>query len=151
MLDTITVAAKVKHMFPGSPSDVFPFRAIPGSEDFRNAVALGYEAPQTLEEWGDVLEYKYEIGGSGLPEAVLQMWKRYGATSTFYDGLAKEGSGMIRDLMRRISGWRLRTNNFSFPVEQKLFHTYVKLSGSRTQENTLGTDRQKKAAAPASA
>ncbi|MFT7668879.1 MAG: anaerobic magnesium-protoporphyrin IX monomethyl ester cyclase [Planctomycetota bacterium] len=141
MLDTITVAAKTKHMFPNSPSDVFPFRAIPGSADYDTAVKLGYEKPKTLVDWGDVLEYKYEIGGSGLPEDVVRRWRRYGVTSTFYDGLAKEGSGFVRDFMRKISGWRLRTNNFDFPLEQKLFHTLVRISGNRTQENTLGTDK----------
>lgn len=141
MLDTITVAAKTKHMFPNSPSDVFPFSAIPGSEDFEIAVRNGHQAPTTLAEWGDVLEYKYEIGGSGLPEDVLRRWRRYGVTSTFYDGLAKEGSGMVRDLMRKISGWRLRTNNFDFPIEQKLFHALVRLSGNRTQENDLSSNK----------
>ena len=151
MLATITVAAKVKHMFPNSPSDVFPFRAIPGSEDYRQAIELGYEPPKLLEEWGDVLEYKYEIGGSGLPEDVVRRWRRYGATSTFYDGLAKEGGNLVRDLMRKISGWRLRTNNFGLPIEQKLFHTYVKLSGSRTQENSLGIEKTTETAPSASA
>ena len=145
MLDTITVAAKTKHMFPNSPSDVFPFRAIPGSEDYDTAIKLGYEPPRSLAEWGDVLEYKYELGGSGLPEDVVRRWRRYGVTSTFYDGLAKEGAGVVRDLMRKISGWRLRTNNFDFPIEQKLFHTFVRLSGGRTQENTFGQAKTNKA------
>lgn len=151
MLDTITVAAKTKHMFPNSPSDVFPFRAIPGSEDFDTAIKLGYQPPTSLEEWGQVLEYKYELGGSGLPEDVVRRWRRYGVTSTFYDGLAKEGSGVVRDLMRKISGWRLRTNNFEFPLEQKLFHTFVRLSGGRTQENTLGNNKASTAASSATA
>jgi anaerobic magnesium-protoporphyrin IX monomethyl ester cyclase len=142
MLDTITVAAKTKHMFPNSPSDVFPFRAIPGSVDFNKAVELGYIPPASLAEWGDVLEYKYEIGGTGLPEEVVRRWRRYGVTSTFWDGLAKEGSGVIREFMRKVSGWRLRTNNFDFPVEQKLFHTLVRMSGKRTQENNMGADAQ---------
>ena len=137
MLDTITVAAKTKHMFPNSPSDVFPFKAIPGSEDFNKAVELGYVPPATLKEWGSVLEYKYEVGGSGLPEEVLRRWRRYGVTSTFYDGLAKEGAGFVRELMRKVSGWRLRTNRFDFPLEQKLFHSFVRLSGNRTQQDML--------------
>jgi hypothetical protein len=35
--------------------------------------------------------------------------------------------------MQRISGWRLKNNNYHFPLEQKLFHVYVRLSGHRTQ------------------
>jgi len=147
MHETITVAAKTKHMFPNSPSDIFPFRAIPGSEDYETALKLGYDPPHSLEDWGAALDYKYELGGTGMPEDVLRRWRRYGVTSTFYDGLAKEGSGVIRDVMRKISGWRLRNNNFNFPLEQKLFHTFVRLSGSRTQENTVGTDASSSAPA----
>jgi radical SAM superfamily enzyme YgiQ (UPF0313 family) len=141
MNDTITVAAKIKHMFPGSPSDIFPFRAIPGTEDFRTAVAMGYKPPRTLDEWGSCLEYKYEINDTGLPEDVIRRWKRYGVTSTFYDGLAKEGAGVVRDMMRKISGWRLRRNNFKYPIEQKLFHGFVRLSGKKTQEDVIHADQ----------
>ena len=28
--------------------------------------------------------------------------------------------------MQRISGWRLRNNNYAMPVEGRLFHAYVK-------------------------
>jgi radical SAM superfamily enzyme YgiQ (UPF0313 family) len=141
MNDTITVAAKIKHMFPGSPSDIFPFRAIPGSEDYRTAVEMGYQSPRTLDEWGSCLEYKYEINDTGLPEEVIRRWKRYGATSTFYDGLAKEGAGVVRGTMRKISGWRLRRNNFNFPLEQKLFHAFVRLSGQKMQAESGSTDQ----------
>jgi radical SAM superfamily enzyme YgiQ (UPF0313 family) len=141
MNETITVAARIKHLFPNSPSDIFPFRAIPGTEDFDTAVKLGYEPPHSLEEWGGCLEYKYEINDTSLPEDVIRRWKRYGVTSTFYDGLAKEGAGIVRNAMRRISGWRLKNNVFGFPVEQKLFHTYVRLTGHKTQEDVLRLDR----------
>lgn len=134
MHETITVAANTKYRFPNSVSDVFPFQAIPGSEDFHTALSLGHQPPHSLEEWGSSLEYKFDLEDAKLPQDVIQRWKRYCATSTFYDGLAEEGSGLMRGLMRNISGWRLRTNNFSFPLEQKLFHTFVRLSGRKTQE-----------------
>ena len=50
MNDTITVAARIKHLFPNSPSDIFPFRAIPGTEDYDTAVRLGYKPPHSLDE-----------------------------------------------------------------------------------------------------
>ena len=138
---TITVAARIKHLFPHSPSDIFPFRPIPGTEDFDRAVELGYRPPTTLDEWGQCLEYKYAFDDIGLPLDVLQRWKRYGVTATFYDGLAREGSGVVRDAMRRISGWRLKHNEFRFPLEQKLFHAYVRITGTRTQEDVLRVDQ----------
>ena len=47
----------------------------------------------------------------------------------------------MRVLMQRISGWRLRSQNFSFPVEHKLFHLYVKMMGYRTQADMLQLDQ----------
>jgi anaerobic magnesium-protoporphyrin IX monomethyl ester cyclase len=141
MEQTLRVAAHIKHRFPNSPSDIFPFRAIPGTEDYETALKLGYQPPVTLDEWGGCLEYKYELDDTQLPEEILRRWRRYGVTATFYDGLAKEGSGVIREFMRRVSGWRLKHNRYEFPIEHKLFHTYVRMTGHRTQEDVLKLDR----------
>ena len=140
MRATLGLAAEMKHKFPRSPSDIFPFRPIPGSEDFELAVKLGYQPPRTLDEWGQCLEYKYAYDDIGLPFEVLQTWKRYGVASTFYDDLAHEGAGAVRRLMHRISGWRLKHRNYAFPIEQKLFHVYVRLSGYKTQEDVVRRD-----------
>jgi radical SAM superfamily enzyme YgiQ (UPF0313 family) len=135
MMATLERAAEMKHKFPRSASDIFPFRPIPGTEDFDTAVRLGYQAPRTLDQWGSVLEYKLEVDDIRLPLDVFQAWRRYGITSTFYDGLVHEGSGAVRGLMRSISGWRLKNMNYRFPVEQKLFHWYVKLTGKPRAES----------------
>ena len=139
MLATLERAAEMKHKFPRSASDIFPFRAIPGTEDYDLALKLGYQPPRTLEEWGACLEYKLEVDDIRLPHDVFQLWRRYGVTSTFYDELVHEGAGPVRRLMRSISGWRLKRRNYAFPVEHKLFHWYVKLSG-QTQENAIKRD-----------
>ncbi len=127
MLETIRVAAEMKYRFPRSASDIFPFRPIPGTVDFDKSVELGYQPPRTLEEWGACLEYKLDVDDLQLPEDVVRTWRRYGVASTFYDGLAKEGGDLMRRMMQRISGWRLRKGNYSFPVEHKLFHAYSRL------------------------
>ncbi|MCZ6596219.1 MAG: radical SAM protein, partial [Planctomycetota bacterium] len=129
MLATLNMAARMKHNFPGSASDVFPFRPIPGTEDFDEMVKLGYEPPKTLEEWGSCLEYKAGSDSTRLPHEVLELWRRYGATATFYDGLASEGSSLVRGMLKSISGWRLRHGRYEFPLEQKLFDIYVRLTG----------------------
>ena len=66
----------------------------------------------------------------------MRTWRRYGVASTFYDELAHEGSNVMRNLMRKISAWRLRNGNYNFPVEHKLFHLYVKLT-KQTKEDVL--------------
>ncbi len=140
MLGTIRMAALMKHKFPVSASDIFPFRAIPGTEDYTRAIELGYEPPRTFEEWGNCLEYKLAFNDIGLPEDVLETWQRYVATASFYDGHVHEGSGPIRKLMRNISGWRLKSGNYTLPVEQKFFDLYVKLTG-QTQRDAIKVDR----------
>ena len=140
MMATIRMAAQMKHKFPGSASDIFPFRAIPGTDDFNEAVKLGYQPPKSFEEWGGCLEYKYEFDDIGLPMEVLETWKRYGATASFYDGHVHEGSGVLRKLMRGISGWRLKTGNYRLPIEQKAFDLYVRLTG-QTQSDKIKLDQ----------
>lgn len=137
---TINLAAKMKHKFPGSASDIFPFRPIPGSEEYDRALELGYDPPKTLNGWGAVLEYKHEVDDIHLPDDVVRTWRRYGATASFYDGLVHEGSGAILRALKGISGWRLRNGNYRLPVEQKLFDLYVRMTG-QTQKDAIELDR----------
>ena len=99
-----------------------------------------YKPPLTIEEWGDCLEYKLEVDDIHLPPDIVWRWRRYGSTSSFYDGLVTEGSGAVLNLMQRISGWRLKNGVYTFPIEQKLFDLYVKLTG-QTQQDHINVDR----------
>ena len=145
MFSTLRRAAEMKLKFPRAASDVFPFRPIPGTEDFDKAVRLGYKAPRTLEEWGGCLEYRESFDDIQIPEDVLRTWKRYGVASTFYDGLAMEGAEWFRAALKKISAWRLRTGNYGFPIEHKAFHTYVKLT-KQTKADKLNAAAQEMAA-----
>lgn len=139
MLATIRLAAEMKYKFPKSASDIFPFRPIPGTEDFTAAVKNGYRPPRTLDEWGAMLEYKLDIDDIRLPPDVLREWRRYGVASTFWDELVQEGSGSVRKMIRSMAGWRLKNKNYAFPIEWKLFHWYVKLTG-QTQAEKIKRD-----------
>jgi radical SAM superfamily enzyme YgiQ (UPF0313 family) len=140
MYGTLRRAADMKYRYPGSASDIFPFRAIPGSEDYDRALELGYKPPVSLESWGSHLEYKLEIDDVGLPEDVLQTWKRYVATASIYDGHTKEAGQLMRPLLQKMAGWRLKRSNYSMPVEQKLFSWWVKVSG-QSQQDLIQMDR----------
>ncbi|QDU85168.1 B12 binding domain protein [Planctomycetes bacterium Pla163] len=140
MVATIDMAAKMKHRFPGSASDIFPFRPIPGTEDFDESVKLGYQPPRTFEEWGSCLEYKYETNDISIPEEIELRWRRYGSTATFYDGLTKHGSSWVRRAMQRMSGWRLAHGEYRFPIEQKLYDLYVRASG-KSEADAVRADR----------
>jgi radical SAM superfamily enzyme YgiQ (UPF0313 family) len=129
MAETLRMAARVKHAYPIAGSEVYPFRPIPGTEDFDHAVKLGYQPPKDFHEWGKCFEYKYNAHNTPLPADVRWTWTRYNNTAAIYDKHVNEGPQWMRDLLSRVAGWRLKTNRYGFPIEQKLFDLYVKATG----------------------
>ena len=129
MIETLKQAAKIKHMYPIAGSEVYPFRPIPGTEDFDAAVKLGYEPPKDFYEWGKCFEYKYNAHNTPLPEDVRETWRLYNNTAAIYDKHVTEGPMWMRDLLSKAAGWRLKNGRYGFPVEQKLFDIYVKVTG----------------------
>jgi radical SAM superfamily enzyme YgiQ (UPF0313 family) len=129
MLETLRQAARVKHAYPIAGSEVYPFRPIPGTEDFDAALKLGYQPPKDFHEWGKCFEYKYNAHNTPLPEDVREIWRSYNNTAAIYDKHVTEGPRWMRDLLARAAGWRLKRGRYRFPVEQKLFDVYVRLTG----------------------
>ncbi|MEZ5978233.1 MAG: radical SAM protein [Planctomycetota bacterium] len=131
MRETLRWAAAIKHRYPIAGSEVYPFRPIPGTADFDKAVELGYVPPKDFHDWGNCFEYKYNAQNTPLPDDVRETWRRYNNTAAFYDMHVTEGSQWVRRTMSRIAGWRLRNGNYKFPIEQKMFDLYVRLTGQR--------------------
>ena len=131
MSETLRQAAMIKHMYPIAGSEVYPFRPIPGTHDFDEAVKLGYEAPKNFHDWGMCFEYKYNAQNTPLPKSIRETWRRYNNTAAIYDMHVQEGLHWIRKTMSRVAGWRLRRGQYKFPVEQKFYDVYVRLSGQR--------------------
>ncbi len=129
MVETLRQAARIKHAYPIAGSEVYPFRPIPGTEDFDAAIKLGYEPPKDFYEWGKCFEYKYNSHNTPLPEDVRETWRLYNNTAAIYDKHVSEGPEWMRDTLSRIAGWRLKTGRYKFPVEQKLFDLYVRATG----------------------
>ncbi|MHC4375935.1 MAG: B12-binding domain-containing radical SAM protein [Planctomycetota bacterium] len=131
MAETLRMAAQIKHMYPIAGSEVYPFRPIPGTEDFNTAVKLGYVPPDNFHDWGMCFEYKYNSQNTPLPENIRETWRRYNNTAAIYDMHVTEGWEWVRKSMSKMAGWRLRNGNYKLPVEQKLFDLYVRMSGQR--------------------
>jgi radical SAM superfamily enzyme YgiQ (UPF0313 family) len=138
---TLRQAAKIKHLYPLAGSDVYPFRPIPGTEDFDHAVRLGYVAPRDFHEWGNCFEYKYNSQNTPLPDSVRHTWQRYNNTAAIYDMHVQEGPMWMRRLLSRVAGWRLQRGEYRMPIEQKLFDLFVRLTG-QTQPGDLREDYQ---------
>ena len=126
---TLKAAAHLKFLYPEAGSDVYPFRPIPGTEDYDHAVKLGYEPPRDFEEWGNCFEYKYNSHNTPLPESVRHTWQRYNNTAAIYDMHVQEGPMWMRRLLSKMAGKRLERGSYTFPVEQKLYDLYVRATG----------------------
>jgi anaerobic magnesium-protoporphyrin IX monomethyl ester cyclase len=129
MQETLRQAARIKHAYPIAGSEVYPFRPIPGTEDFDAAIKLGYVPPKDFHEWGACFEYKYNSHNTPIPADIRQTWLRYNNTAAIYDEYVTEGPRWMRKLLAAMAGWRLERGNYRFPVEQKLFDLYVRATG----------------------
>ncbi|MCB9915668.1 MAG: B12-binding domain-containing radical SAM protein [Planctomycetes bacterium] len=126
---TLKQAAAVKYAYPLAGSEVYPFRPIPGTEDFDAAVKLGFEPPTDFKTWGDCFEYKYNSQNTPIPEDVRHTWQRYNNTAAIYDEYVSEGPRWMRKSLSKIAGWRLQRGAYGFPIEQKLYDLYVRATG----------------------
>jgi hypothetical protein len=43
----------------------------------------------------------------------------------------------MRDSLSKIAGWRLKRNEFRFPIEQKIFDLYVKATGQSQPRSSI--------------
>jgi hypothetical protein len=60
MLATIDQCRRLHLAAPRARPTVWPFRPIPGTAMWDEAIALGYEPPRTIQEWGSIGEYHLE-------------------------------------------------------------------------------------------
>jgi radical SAM superfamily enzyme YgiQ (UPF0313 family) len=121
MMKTLDEARRIVSECPTVSAHVFPFRPIPGSKLYDDAVAMGYRPPDTLEEWGNQLEYQFmDTWKENVPPRVKRQLRLYYQYASFAHHFVRSRRG----IMERISEWRLRTGNYKLPVE-------LKASGSR--------------------
>lgn len=126
MKATIDAAARVKLQFPGCASELYPFRPLPGTPDYEQAERLGWNLPRSFEAWGKFFEWKWHTEGNPMPDEIRTAWRRYIQTASHYDRHVKDGPGWMREVVAKTAAWRLRSGNYGFPVEQKLFDLCVR-------------------------
>ena len=127
MLATLDQARRILAECPSVSAHVYPFRPIPGSDEYELAVKEhGYEPPKTLEEWGHQLEYHVmETWSDNIPPSVHRVWRLYYQYASFVHRLVRPKRGLIE----RIAEWRVKTGNYRLPVELKAFYLLDKAFG----------------------
>jgi radical SAM superfamily enzyme YgiQ (UPF0313 family) len=128
MLATIDQARQIVSECPSVSAHVYPFRPIPGNAMFDEALALGYQPPQTLEQWGSMLEYHVMDTWKGnIPAHVERRWRLYYQYASFFHGLVRSKRG----LLERLAEWRIRTGNYNFPIELRAYYALDRLLGRK--------------------
>ncbi len=98
---------------------VFPYRPIPGTKLYDDAVQMGYVPPATFEDWGNQLDYAL---GDNWKENVPPRVKRQLRLYYQYASFAQQVVRQKRGVMERIAEWRMRTGNYGLPVDLRAYY-----------------------------
>ena len=126
MLATLDQARECQVASPRSSPTVWPYRPIPGTEMWDEALKLGFEAPDKLEDWGSLGEYHlHETWPGRIPENVARVRKLYCHYQTLARGLVRKKDGVWEKLAR----WRLKSGNYSLGgFETKAFTAWNRIA-----------------------
>jgi radical SAM superfamily enzyme YgiQ (UPF0313 family) len=126
MLGTLDQARRVRAFVPGAHPAVWPYRPIPGTPMYQEALDLGYRPPQSLHGWGTIGEYHLdETWPDKIPAEILRKREIFQHYATLSHGLARGHVGWWEK--RALA--RLQRNDFRFArVEAKAFDLYNRVS-----------------------
>ena len=124
MLATIDQCRRLHNAAPLARPTVWPYRPIPGTAMFHQAVELGYQPPGAIGEWGSIGEYHLEETWPGkIPPHVAEARKMYQHYVTLDYGLARGKRGFWEKRAAR----RLRDGTYRAPsgkLEARVFDVY---------------------------
>ena len=129
MMATIDQCRRLHNAAPLARPTVWPFRPIPGTIMWDEAIALGYQGPRTIPEWGSIGEYHLEETWPGnIPKAVGRARMMYQHHATLSYGLARGKIGWWeRRAQRRLEDGSYQTAQTA-RLEAKAFGVYDKIS-----------------------
>lgn len=110
---TVAMVKRLSGMSSGFRTPIFYYKPYPGSGITEDAVRDGYVLPANTRAWAE-----FDFGASGpwvSPEkfAFFENFK-------FYNRLAHNRRGSLLAPFKRLAHWRLRRDNYRFPIERKV-------------------------------
>ena len=131
MLETLDQARRMAHACPIATPAVWEYQAIPGAAFYEEALALGYEPPRTLDEWGAFYDYRWDRSPGFVPEEVARMARLYRHFTGMVGGHMRGRIGLWeRHAAKRLAseedfgrGWPLGL------TEARLFHLAQRFEG----------------------
>ena len=137
MMATIDQCRRLHNAAPLASPTVWPYRPIPGTQMFGEAIELGYEAPTNLREWGSIGEYHLEETWPGkIPPEVQEARRMYQHHVTLDYGLARG----IRGFWEKRAGRRLRDGSYlskAGRMEARLFSLYSRVESKFIKREKL--------------
>lgn len=90
MMATIDQCRRIHNAAPLARPNVWPYRPIPGTPMWDQAIEMGYEGPRTIPDWGSIGEYHLEETWPGnIPPRVAAARMMYQHYATLSYGLAR--------------------------------------------------------------
>jgi len=133
MLATIDQCRRLHVAAPLARPTTWPYRPIPGTEMWDQAISLGYDPPQKLEEWGSIGEYHLEETWPGkIPPHVANARKMYQHFVTLDYGLARGKRGF----WEKRAGGRLADGSYTSGTarwEARAFDVYNRIEKKITK------------------
>ncbi|MFT4539796.1 MAG: anaerobic magnesium-protoporphyrin IX monomethyl ester cyclase [Planctomycetota bacterium] len=128
MLATIDQCRRLHNAAPHARPTVWPYRPIPGTAMWDQAIELGYQGPTSLREWGSIGEYHLEETWPGnIPPRVAEARKMYQHYVTLSYGLARGKMGWWEKRAQK----RLENGSYIHSVgsvEARVFDVYSRVS-----------------------
>lgn len=133
MLATIDQCRRLHVAAPLARPTTWPYRPIPGTEMWDQAISLGYDPPKKLEEWGSIGEYHLEETWPGkIPPHVANARKMYQHFVTLDYGLARGKRGF----WEKRAGGRLADGTYTSGTarwEARAFDVYNRIEKKLTK------------------
>jgi radical SAM superfamily enzyme YgiQ (UPF0313 family) len=122
---TLEQARRITVEVPLARPEIWPYLPIVGTLEFERAIATGYHAPDSLEEWARVEDYWEADGMPGvIPQSILRARNLFMHYSSLAKGRPRQRIGIWERRARR----KLETNRYrNAHTEARAFHVYNRL------------------------
>jgi radical SAM superfamily enzyme YgiQ (UPF0313 family) len=112
---TIACARQLRTMSSKFETPIFYFKPYPGSAIVSDAVARGFQLPDTLAAWSQ-FDYVAGLPGPWVTPAKYQLIERF----KFFLNLASGRGKWNASWLRRLAQIRCERNNFHWPIEMRV-------------------------------
>jgi radical SAM superfamily enzyme YgiQ (UPF0313 family) len=126
MYATLDQARRVAVACPNTRVEVWPFRPLPGTEEYDRAIRAGFRPPASLEEWGLSGDYwTDQAWPESVPKDVAKARRIFMFYSSIGQGRVRQKNGFWEKRARQ----RLRKKDFRFGrIEASAFHWCEKIA-----------------------